>query len=137
MANNGKPQTQVKAIVGEGLVFELEAQLIPVVIGEEEFELREASSSAACRWQNDFLSKAKLGPDGKIQSTKDIADSEPFLVHLCMFYAGTQNRVPLEVVRSWPSRIVKQLFKKAKDISGLDETVEGSVKNEPSDTKDG
>lgn len=128
----------VKKKVGEGILFELEAVCIPVVIGEEEYELREASAASACLWQNDLLSKAKMGPDGKVQSAKGIADSEPYLVHLCLVDTKGE-RVPLATVRSWPSRIVKELFKKAKEISGLDETPEDkdSAKNEQDDTQDG
>lgn len=128
----------VKKIVGEGMVFELEAIAIPVIIGEVEYELREASAASACLWQNDFLSKAKLGPDGKVQSAKGIADSEPYLVHLCMVDSAGK-RVPLETVKSWPAKIVRELFKKAKEISGLDETKadKESAKNEQDDTLDG
>lgn len=133
MSDNGKPSpAKVTAIVGEGVSYKLEATVVPVFIGEEEYELREASAAAACLWQNDFLSKAKIGPDGKIQSAKGIADSEPYLVSLCLFEKESGKRVELSTVRSWPSRIVKDLFKKAKDISGLEDTDEEkeSAKNE-------
>ncbi len=121
----------------EEMNFDLEVVSIPVTIGGEKYELREASGDAACKWRNAILSKAKLGPDGKPQTVGSIADTEPLLVSLCLFNESGKN-VSLSVVRSWPARIQKALFNKIKDISDLDEDEQSEpVKNEQEATQDG
>jgi hypothetical protein len=49
-----------------------------------------------------------------------LANVEPLLVSLCLF---RENGAPvlLATVRSWPARVVKSLFEKAKEISDLGE----------------
>lgn len=96
---------------------------IPVSIGKKSYTLREASAGAACRYRNFMLSCGKLGPDGKPISLGDMQDAEPLLVSLCLFESnedGKEIPVSLPAVRSWRHRIVSDLYRKAKEISGLD-----------------
>lgn len=100
---------------------------IPVTVGDKKYILREASEDSACKYRNAMLRCTKLGPEGKPASVHGIADVEPLLVSMCLFEAlpdgsGFKNSCTrVETVRSWPSRIVKQLFEKTKEISDLDE----------------
>ena len=100
---------------------------VPVKIIDKNYVLREASEDAACRWRNSQVSGAKM-VDGKVSGLGNLADGEPLLVSLCLFELVPEVKqfpdgkpVPLQTVRSWPARVVKQLFAKAKEISGLSE----------------
>ena len=103
-----------------------------VSIGGKKYILREATGDAGCKYRNSLLKATKLGPDGKPVSIEGMADSEPLLVSLCLFelyeqkgsngVSETKERpTPLIVVRSWPARVQKALFERAKEISDLDE----------------
>lgn len=122
----------------EMMVFDIGKQtVIPINIkneegGIEEYELREASGDDACRWKNAIIERTMLGPDGKPTGMKNIADTEPILVSLCLYDVSLKKKVPVSKVRSWPARVQKALFEKAKEISDLDEddeAVQATVKN--------
>ncbi len=142
------------------LKFDLSVIEIPVNIENKKYILREASGAAACSYRNAMIECTQLGPDGKPTKLKGIANVEPLLVSLCLF-DDKNKRVPVATIQSWPSRIQKTLFDKAKEISELGEEEEedikslksqraeideriasqelrgGSAKNELSDTMDG
>jgi len=114
------------------LVFDLKRIIIPIRITEKDgtlrkYELKEATSDVATHWRNSIINKTKI-QDGKAVGLSNVADSEPLLVSMCLFRAeGKKDNVKLEEVRSWPSRIVKSLFEKAKEISDLDEDEDDNV----------
>ena len=101
--------------------FELREE--PVHIGDKVFTLREASIGVAAKFRNAMLDCATLGPDGKPSKISGMANIEPFLVSLCL-YDDTGNLVALKDLEKWPSRIVKKLFSRVKEISDLDELEE-------------
>lgn len=116
---------------------------VPVSIGDKRYLLREASGNVACKYRNALLNCTVLGPEGKPQTVRNMADVEPLLVSLCLFQLleqpdGTVKERPAQLadVRGWPNRIVKALFERAKEISELDEEEEEqeSVKNGSGDT---
>lgn len=131
----------------EPMEFKLERLVVPVKLIDPEtnkadnYELREATGADATKFRDFIVQRTKLGPNGKPQSMGAIAGSEPMLVSMCLFYGDTNKNVPENVVRKWPARIQKELFQRAKEISGLKEELEGddedSAKNEPDDTTDG
>lgn len=98
-----------------------------------QYVLREASEGAAVRWRNAQLSQAKYDDSGRFASVGDAADSEPLLVALCLYYADEagalrvqangdpdpRHLVQLEIIRSWPSRIVKKMYDWVMTASGL------------------
>ena len=93
---------------------------LSVRVGEQTYTLREASGAAACTYRNAMIRCTTLGSDGKATRMDNIADTEPLLVSLCLF--DDKNRpVPVETIRSWPSRIVTKLYNKAREISSLEE----------------
>jgi hypothetical protein len=105
---------------------------VPVTYKGKKYVLREASEDARCKYRNSLMGSAKLGPDGKPVSISGMADCEPLLVSLCLCQvngdgsirldtSGNPSLLPLLTIRSWPSRIVKRLYEKAKDISDLKE----------------
>ncbi|MFA5376327.1 MAG: hypothetical protein WC455_11335 [Dehalococcoidia bacterium] len=99
---------------------DLTPQTEPVKLSGKDYSLREASGDAATKFANARLSCIKLGPDGKPQTVRGIADVEPLLVSLCLFDESGKN-VPEATVRSWPARVQKVLYDRAKEMSHLDD----------------
>src|SRR5215475_1087381 len=98
---------------------------VPVKIGTTHYVLREADENAARVFRNAAVRGAKMN-DGKVVGIDGVGDIQSLLLSLCLFEklpTGEPKNIPvlLQVVRSWPSRIVKPLFDKAKEISQLDE----------------
>lgn len=115
---------------------------LPVTIGEKKYVLREADEETAAIFSNARLKGVQLD-DGKVTGLpEDLAGVQSLLVSRCLFPYNVDGKaantpVPRDVVKSWPSRIVKPLFEKAKEISELDEgeeTLEGLLKQQE-DTK--
>lgn len=96
----------------------------------KDYILREATGDVACKFQNKRTKCMKFGTDGKTASIDDIADVDPLLLSMCLFAPNVKNPgtfdvpVPITTIRSWPSRIVKKLVEKAKEISELEDVEE-------------
>lgn len=102
---------------------------IPVRIGDKSYILREATGEDARQWRNLNMKAAKFTSDGKVASMEGMADGQYFLVHRCIFSTNgdgkrSDNPIPLVMIKSWPERIIKSLFQKAKEISDLEEKPE-------------
>ena len=61
-----------------------------------------------------------MSSDGKVQRITGMADSEPVLVSACVFQGNTEKNVLLIHVKKWPSRLVDDLFEKAKEYGEMD-----------------
>lgn len=106
---------------------------VPVTIAGESYTLREATGETAVQYRDAMLACTTLGPEGKPTIISGLAGVEPLLVSLCL-YDSIDHLVPEATIRSWPARIQKALFERAKQISDLDEGEdededEESVKN--------
>jgi hypothetical protein len=120
----------------EPLVFEgLEMREETVAIGPLTYTLKEATEAAASRYRNYMTSCTKL-TDGKVTKiTGDIAGAQSLLLSLCL-YDSENVLVPVNTIKTWPSRVVKQIFERAQLISDLkesdgeDKKVADKVKNE-------
>src|SRR5215469_680837 len=95
-----------------------------VKIGSTTYILREADENAARIFRNAAVRGAKMH-DGKVVGVDGVGDIQSLLLSLCLFETlptksvvgdgahpfETKNvAVPLQVIRGWPSRIVKPLF---------------------------
>ena len=108
---------------------------VPVKYGNKAYILREASEDAAVKYRNAQARGARFGADGKPVSVESVADKEPLLVSLCLYHADKEGHisvtregrpdprflVPLQVILTWPPRIVDALFKRLLKISELDD----------------
>ncbi len=134
---------------------------IPVSVAGKKYVMREADEETAALFNNARMRGTRL-EDGKVVGLPtDMAGVQSLLVSRCLFIVDkegvpTRQYVKRTTVNSWPARVVKPLFEKAKEISELDEdeTVEMLVKqraelterivklqeeaakNEPEDTTD-
>jgi len=97
-----------------------------VEIGGKQYVLTEASEKAAIRWRNHAVRAAKMR-DGKVVAMGDVAEMSVLLVQLCLTEKTTGKMVPLGVLESWPSRVVKALFERAKTISDLGEVEDAAA----------
>lgn len=106
-------------------------QEIKYTIAKANYILKEADGDVVRQYRNATFRGVTLGDSGKPQRIDAAGDVETFLVSLCL-YNGDGKTVPLHTVRSWPSRISKALFEKAKDISDLGEedTMEDLLKQQ-------
>jgi hypothetical protein len=99
----------------------LTIQEIPVVGPKgEQYTLREANGKAATDHRNAVMASTQFGPDGKVTGIKDLASVEAKFVAACLW--DTQSRNPsVQLVQSWPARVQKQLYEKAKELSNMDD----------------
>ena len=107
------------------LNFSTERTEVPVTIDGKSYLLKETSGAEACEYRNAVLASTQM--EGGRRTFVGLANSEPLLVSLCLYEItddGPQKRVPLQVISNWPSKVVSQLFEKAKEISGIDQDVE-------------
>lgn len=93
-----------------------------------DYVLVEPSGDVACKYRNAMFDRMQFGDKGKLTGMKSMADTEPYLVSLCLFEVGHEGKrtpVPVAQVRSWTNETQKQLFEAAKKIGDLEE--EGSA----------
>lgn len=120
-----------------------------VSIKGEDYILREASEDAICRYRNHNIRAARM-VDGRVVGMEDLADAEPLLVSLCLYTTNKEGKshqqVALRTIRSWPHKVVKAIFARAKLISGLNDdkptdkdknSSSSSTDNDDSETNDG
>ena len=109
----------------EEIVFEdLEPTRVPVTHKGRKYVLVEASADVGVKYQNACIRAARM-EEGHVVGMNDIADAEPLLVSLCLFHVNADGKqlgnVAKKDILSWPNRVVKRLYEKAKDISDLDQ----------------
>lgn len=110
---------------------DLETIKVPVTISTTKYLLIEASEDDARKYRNAATSAGKIvfreNEDREVQPG-NIGDLQSYLLSLCL-HELDQNGVairtaPLVTIRSWPARVVKSLFARAKEISDLTEAPE-------------
>lgn len=95
----------------------------------EEYTLVEATAADGVQFRNAAIAGFKFGASGSPEKVTGIATVEPLLVHLCS--RDKHNKlVPLKTVESWPNRMLKDLFERAKAMSDLgeDASLDGLIK---------
>ncbi len=108
------------------MVFDsLEPITVPVKIAGEDYILKEAGEASASRYLNELMKSTRVveSADGNKHATMDgVSNTEALLVSLCLFKVdkgGTTKNVDINLIRSWPHRIVNPLYERAESISGL------------------
>jgi hypothetical protein len=114
----------------DAMVFEsLELIEVPVTIGEDRYVMREASEEVATAYQIAMMRGMQV-VDGKVRGNLGgLADAQSLLLSRCILrYGGDDKPHPVDrnVIRQWPSRIVKQLFERLTKISEIDEEADTS-----------
>lgn len=100
---------------------DLTIQEIPVVSPEgKAYTLREANGKAATDHRNAIMSSTIFGPDGKVTGIKSLASVEASFVAACLWDDKGRNPTSA-IVQTWPARVQKLLYEKAKELSDMNE----------------
>ena len=118
-------------MMADELRFDATPTEIPVSIGDKPYVLCEADEATAVAYRNASVQGASVDNKGQVIHLGAVGSLQPLLVSRCLFQLvlkddGTEmKRLPVleRVVLKWPSRIVRPLFDRAKQISRLDEPV--------------
>lgn len=98
---------------------------VPVTIEGKKYVLREASEAAAADYRNASIAGAKVEDGQLTEMPSNLAGVQALLVARCLFplEGGEPSPRPIaqNVLNGWPSRVIKPLFEKVKEISELDE----------------
>lgn len=78
----------------------------------------EASEATAVKFNNARVAAARF-TEGELDRVAGAADVEPLLVSECLTKDG--KKVTIDFVKSLPSRVVKPIYDRLLDISGLDD----------------
>lgn len=91
-----------------------------------QYELREATGGVAAVYQNAVAKCLKIDERGNAIPGDGLADTEVLLVAMCVCQIVPDQKgnrvakpVTKELVKRWPSRMVKELYKQAQLISDL------------------
>lgn len=103
----------------------LEPVQVKVKVGTALYWLVEASEGDAITYRDYGLSCRRYDSEGTFVGVEGLAESESLLVSLCLRERGPNDEmgkpVDQETIRSWGSRVVKTLFRRAQEISDLSE----------------
>lgn len=99
---------------------------IPVAIAGKKYVLREADEETAAIYNNERIKGVKVDDAKVVGLPNDIGGMQSLLVSRCLFPLNSEGHprpipVSRQEVMAWPTRIVKPLFIKAKEISELDD----------------
>lgn len=109
----------------------LEPIEIPIPYGSTTYYLREASEDTHKQYRSRAMKCYDAG--GGIKNPDMAAETPQWFVGMCLFTepgGDSKKRVPSDVLKTMPTRIVAKLFDKVRKISGMDEeeTVESLTK---------
>lgn len=110
---------------------EIDLISIPVRIGGEDYVLREATADAAGKYHDAIIKSTRMA-DGKITGSDGLGGVEALLVSCCLYrkVGKEEQAVTLTEIKRWPTRVVKPLFERVKEISELDGKDDKSPKGE-------
>lgn len=99
----------------------LEIQEVKVIgPDKKEYILREANGGAAKEHRNAIMEATKFGSDGKVIGLSGLASVEAKFVAACLW--DDKGKHPaVATIESWPARVQKQLYEKAKELSHITE----------------
>lgn len=89
------------------------------------FLIKEASAGAVAQYRDWQFARTKFAEDGKVQASEGVAESDLYLLSLCLFepyqYNGEmRNRgISLLEIKSWPNSVTTPLVDWVKKHSGL------------------
>jgi len=94
---------------------------VPVVFPDgKHYTLREANGKAATDHRNAIMASTIFGPDGKVVGIKSLASVEAAFIAACLWDDKERNPTAA-YIQTWPARVQKQLYEKAKDLSDMNE----------------
>lgn len=86
----------------------------------KDYELREATGGVTVELDN-YRDSCRVFEEGKFIGLKNTAELVPLNVSLCLFEKGSDEHVSLEFVKKLPHRVQRDLYKKAQEISDMED----------------
>lgn len=119
------------------LVFSTKLKIVPIVIEDEngvpqDYVLRELNGDERDTYTADMGRRTTM-QNGKPTGLSDYKNLYSGLVALSLRMvdsSGNYRGVKQDVIQKWPSTVITALFRKVKEISGLDDDAEDDAKNE-------
>lgn len=123
------------AAIPESFDFSAKPVVIPVAYLDQKLELREASEDAHLDYQTTVMRSTKFSGDKDvkpvIEKMDGLLEADSVLVAGCLFEVGKEGSVGINFVRKMPHRIISELAKTAKKISGMsDEETSSSLQKQ-------
>lgn len=108
---------------------------IPVRIGPKHYVLNQAMAGDVILYRNFIVRTTRVSATDRTASSQGYADSEPYLLSLCMREVepgGREVPVSIHTIKRWPNDILNKLFQTCQEISDMldeeDESEEALVK---------
>lgn len=101
---------------------------VPVALGGKQYIIKELMGGDAATYRDAMLEATDITfKDGKVSPARlrGMSKTDMLLLSLTLFEAGTNQRVPMEVISAWPDRVVRKLVDKAKEVSELNAPADG------------
>lgn len=113
-------------LVIEGVDFnDIKPRLFTLNVMGNDYLIKEASHGAASQYRNAVMACTTFNQDSGAITIKGIANTEAFLISLCMFNITPEGEqgspVALTEINKWPNRYLKPIFKHIREISDLEE----------------
>jgi hypothetical protein len=111
----------------------LEPKQEKLKIAGKDFVLKEMTEDDYCKYQNKS-SEGIVFNDGKVTAIKNAADTNPYLIHLCLYEVmedGKLKRLDVTVIRKWSKTATEKLVERCRKLNDLDneeETEESLLK---------
>lgn len=101
---------------GDILPIEIEVRLNGKV-----YILKEADGGSCAKYRDAITRAAQIGPDNKPIRYDGVAEAELMFLSLCLWESKgkTYRRVSIDVIRSWPNKVIDRLHSKAVEISNM------------------
>lgn len=111
----------------DDLNFTLERQERPVTISGQTYVLIELDGKQRDNYLNGIGQRLRHTPDGKPAGLKSFDGLQASLIALTM-RDSAGKAVPIDVIQSWPARVVSKIYDAAREMNGLGDDEEVAKK---------
>ena len=94
----------------------------------KDFVLRELTGKGRDEYLNSMAKKMKFGPDGTPKGIQSFDGLQASLLSKCL-YDEENNLVPIADIQAYPATAQAALFRKAQELSALNDEGEAETKN--------
>lgn len=107
---------------------ELVAAIVPVSLGDKEYELREMSAANRDAYLDGLKDRVQIDGNGKFNVTK-FEGMHADLLSRCLVSKPDNAAVKKETIQKWPARVVTALYEEAQKLNGLNQDPKAPAKN--------
>lgn len=95
---------------------------VPVRLGARHFVLRPATAGEVIQYRNFIVRTTKVNTQDRSASTQGYADSEPYLLAMCLTEVkegGREVPVSIQTIKGWRNEVLNKVFDLLQRISGM------------------